>query len=79
MERIKKLLRMLVGYPKRLFNGTSLRATVVDSKIDDKARIQHKASVKYSSVGKYTYISARSSVLYTNSTFSLYTEAWQIS
>lgn len=66
MERIKKLLRMLLGYPKRLFNGISFRATVVDSKIDKKAKIQHGAIVKYCSVGKYTYISARSSAIYAN-------------
>ena len=64
MERIKKLLRMLLGYPKRLFNGISLRATVVDSTIHKTARVQHHANVKYSDVGKYTYISARSSVIH---------------
>lgn len=64
MGRIKKLLRMLLGYPKRLFNGISLRATVVDSNVHKTAKIQHHANVKYSDVGKYTYISARSSVIH---------------
>lgn len=64
MERIKKLLRMMLGYPKRLFNGISFRATVVDCEIDKKAIIEHHASVRYSKVGKYTYISARSGAVY---------------
>lgn len=65
MERIKKLLRVLLRYPKRLFNGISLRATVIDSNVDRKAVIEHHANVRYSTVGKYTYISARSGAVYT--------------
>ena len=34
MSRIKKLLRMLLQYPLRLFNKISLRATVVDAEVD---------------------------------------------
>ncbi len=64
MERIKKLLRMLLGYPKRLFNGISFRATVVDSAIDRTAVVEHHANVRYSKIGKYTYVSARSGVVY---------------
>lgn len=64
MERIKKLLRMLLGYPKRFFNGTSFRAMVVDCDIHKKAVIEHHTNIRYTSVGRYTYISARSSAIY---------------
>lgn len=64
MERIKKLLRMLLKYPLRLFNGISLRATVVDSDIHKTSVVEHHANVRYSKIGKYTYISARSGVVY---------------
>ncbi|MBE6538717.1 MAG: CatB-related O-acetyltransferase [Ruminococcaceae bacterium] len=64
MARIKKLLRMILHYPARLFNGISPRATVIDSKVDKKAVIEHHANVRYSSVGRYTYVSARSSVIF---------------
>ena len=64
MERFKKLLRMLTQYPKRLFCGISLRATVVDSDIDKKAVIQHHANIRYSQIGKYTYVSANASCVY---------------
>ena len=66
MSRLKKLIRMLVKYPARLFNGISLRATVVDSKIDRCAVVEHHANVRYSEIGKYTYVSARSGVVYAN-------------
>lgn len=65
MSRIKKLLRMLIQYPLRLFNKISFRATVIDSKVDRKAVIEHHANVRYSSIGAYTYVSARSSVIFT--------------
>ena len=55
---------MIFSYPKRLFNGISLRATVVDCEIHKKAVIEHHANVRYSKVGKYTYISARSGAVY---------------
>ncbi len=64
MSRIKKLLRMLLQYPMRLFNKISLRATVIDSKVDKTAAIQHHANVRYSKIGRYTYVSANSSVIH---------------
>ncbi len=64
MGKIKKLLRMLIKYPLRFFNGISLRATVIDSKIHKKAVVEHHANVRYSTVGRYTYVSARSSAVY---------------
>lgn len=66
MARIKKLLRMLLAYPKRLFNGISFRATVVDCKIDKTSKIEHHANIRYSSVGRYTYMAARSGAVYAN-------------
>ena len=66
MARSKKLISMLLGYPNRLFNGTSLRATVVDCKIHKTARIEHHAGIRYSSVGRYTYMAARSGAVYAN-------------
>lgn len=65
MGKIKKLLRMLIKYPLRFFNGISLRATVIDSKIHKKAVIEHHANVRYSEIDRYTYVSARSSVIHT--------------
>lgn len=64
MERMKKLMRMILSYPRRLFNRISLRATVVDCETNKTAVIEHNANVRYSTVGKYTYISAKSSVVY---------------
>ena len=66
MERIKKLWRMIIRYPLRLFNGISFRATVVDCNVHKKAVIEHHANVRYSTVGRYTYISARSGAAYAN-------------
>jgi UDP-3-O-[3-hydroxymyristoyl] glucosamine N-acyltransferase len=65
-SRLKKGIRMLLAYPSRLFNGISLRAMVVDSKIDKKAVIEHHANVRYSTIGRYSYVSARSSVIHTD-------------
>lgn len=64
MERLKKLIRMLVRYPLRFFNGTSFRAKVIDSNIENTARIEHHANVRYSTVGAHSYIAARSSAVY---------------
>ena len=58
MERIKKLFRMLLKYPVRLFNKISFRATVIDSNVHKTAAVQHHSNVRYSSVGRYSYISA---------------------
>lgn len=66
MGRLKKLFRMLVRYPLRLFNGISLRATVVDTAVDKTAVVQHHANLRYSRVGRYSYVSARSSAIHTN-------------
>lgn len=65
MSRIAKLLRVILSYPCRFFNGISFRATVVDSKIHKTAKIQRRANVRYSSVGRYTYISANASAIHT--------------
>lgn len=64
MRRFKKLIRVILHYPLRLFNKISLRATVIDSKVDKTAVIEHHANVRYSSVDRYTYVSARSSLIY---------------
>ncbi len=64
MERIKKLVRVILSYPKRLFNRISFRATVVDSEIDKTSVVEHHANVRYSKIGRYTYISARSGVVF---------------
>ena len=64
MERVKKLIRMLLAYPKRLYSGISLRAMVVDCDIHKTAVVEHHANVRYSSIGKYTYVSARSGAAY---------------
>lgn len=66
MGRLKKLLRMMIKYPLRLFNKISFRATVIDSNVHKTAAVQHHANVRYSSVGRYSYISARSSAIYAN-------------
>ncbi len=65
MSRIAKLMRVILSYPCRFFNGISLRATVVDSKIHKTAKIQRRANVRYSSVGRYSYISANASAIHT--------------
>lgn len=64
VTRFKKFINMAIRYPLRLFNGTSLRATVIESKIDKTAVVEHHAKVRYSRIEKYTYISANSSVVY---------------
>ena len=64
MGRIKKLVRVILSYPKRLFNRISFRATVVDCEIDKTAVVEHHANVRYSKIGRYTYISARSGVVF---------------
>ncbi len=64
LQRIKKGIRMLIGYPLRFFNGISFRAKVVDSKIHKTARISAKANVRYSKVGRYSYISSGSGVIH---------------
>ena len=65
MGRIKKLFRMLLKYPLRLFNKISFRATVVDSEVDKTAVVEHHANLRYSKVGRHTYVSARSTVIHT--------------
>ena len=65
IARIKKGIRVLLQYPARLFNGISFRAKVVDSKIHKTARISARTNVRYSSVGRYTYVSSGSGVIHT--------------
>lgn len=65
MEKVKKLLRMLIKYPLRLFNKISFRATVVDCEIHKTSVVEHHANVRYSEIDRYTYVSARSSVIHT--------------
>ena len=65
MEKIKKAFWMLIKYPVRLFNGISLRAIVIDSLIDKTAKIEKNTNIRYSRIGRYTYVSAHSSVIYT--------------
>ena len=64
MERIKKLIRVVLSYPSRFFNRISFRATVVDCEVDKTSVVEHHANVRYSKIGRYTYISARSSVIF---------------
>lgn len=64
MEKFKKLIRMLIAYPKRFISRTSFRATVIDSRIDSTTRVDHHANVRYSSVGRYTMVASRSSIVY---------------
>lgn len=64
MGRLGKLMRMLLHYPLRLFNKTSFRATVIDSRIHRSAAVEHHANVRYSTVGRYTYVSARSALIH---------------
>lgn len=65
MSRLKKMIRMIAKYPQRLFNGISLRAWIVDSDIHKSAKIQARCKVRYSSVGRYSYIGANTSVIHT--------------
>lgn len=65
MSRQEKILRFILSYPQRLFfRGISLRAMVIDSKIDKTARIEHNTNIRYSEIGRYSYVSAGSSVIY---------------
>lgn len=64
MARVKKLIQILLRYPLRLFNKISFRATVVDSKIHKTVAIQPHANVRYSQIGRYTYISSRTGVIH---------------
>ena len=64
MRRLKKLLRVMLHYPLRLFNKISFRATVIDSKVDKTSVVEHHANVRYSTVDRYTYVSARASLIY---------------
>jgi len=66
MSKIKKLLKMLLRYPLRIFNKISFRATVVESKIASKSVIVHHANIRYSNIGRYTYIAAYSNVSFAN-------------
>ena len=65
MNKLLMLMQTLIEYPLRLFNGISFRAVVVNSHIDKTARIQTGANIRYSTIGKYTYISKNSSVIHT--------------
>lgn len=56
---------MLLKYPLRLFNKISFRATVIDSEVHKTAVVEHHANLRYSKVGRLTYVSARSTVIHT--------------
>lgn len=64
MGRIKKIIRVLLQYPLRLFNKISFRATVVDSWVHKTSSIAHHANVRYSKVDRYTYISSQTGVIH---------------
>ncbi len=64
MGKIQKLMRMMIRYPARLFNGVSCSAWVVDSDIAGSAHIRSKCKVRYSKVGRYSYMDSGSSVSY---------------
>lgn len=72
MERIKKLIRVVLSYPSRFFNRISFRATVVDCEVDKTSVVEHHANVRYSKIGRYTYVSARSSVIFADSEADTY-------
>ena len=65
MSRIGKFIRVALSYPCRFFNGISFRATVVDSDVDKTVQIERRCNVRYSSIGRYSYVSANSSVIHT--------------
>ncbi len=64
MKRFMKLLNVVIRYPGRLFNGISLRATVVDSVIDKTAKVQNSTNIRYSSIGKYSYVAKNTSIIH---------------
>lgn len=64
MSRFMKLIRMIILYPSRLFNRISFRAMVVDSIVHKTSAIEHDTNIRYSKIGKYSYVSARSSVIH---------------
>lgn len=66
MGRIQKIVNVIIQYPLRLFNGISLRAIVIESRIDKTARVQARTNIRYSQLGRYSYIGANSSVVYTS-------------
>ncbi len=57
---------MLQSYPHRLFNGVSFKAWVVDSAIHKTARVQAGCKIRYSKIGKYTYIGAGTDLTHTS-------------
>ena len=66
MGKISKLFAMAWQYPLRLTNGISFRAWIVDSIIEKTARVQAQCKVRYSTIERYTYIGAGSSVTHAN-------------
>lgn len=61
-----KLIKMLILYPARAFNKISFRAMVIDSIVHKTSAIEYDTNIRYSKIGKYTYISAHSSVIHTS-------------
>ncbi len=66
MNKLKKLFRMIMEYPRRFTNGISLRAWIVDSAIHKTAQVQAKCKIRYSTVKRYTYIGAGTTVTHTD-------------
>lgn len=63
-SRIEKLLRTALRYPLRIANGISFRATVVDSEVDRTARVLPHAQLRYSSLGRYSYLASDACAYY---------------
>lgn len=66
MERIMKLIRFILSYPKRFFNGVSFRAIVVDVELEKHVCIEKGTNIRYSSIGSYSYVGAGTSLIHTD-------------
>lgn len=62
--RLMKYLRFLLSYITRIGSGISIIATIVDSHIDNKVKIQRGCNIRYSRIGKYSYVGAKTEIVY---------------
>lgn len=64
LSRLKKYFRFAASYFTRIGSGVSFRAMVVDCHLDKSVCIQRKCNVRYSKIGRYSYVGSGTNIVF---------------